>query len=340
MSKFAELIHVKKGLCGSAQLNRNTSPDQITAILSLIEDNCNMLKEISDALDTDGNLDSFLKNCQEEVVRSFLGADLLQLYKGVYFERGLGFQEMLKNLKNILKVPSQEQISAQARADFNQLTRRTDIDESFTQFLGRLKNEVAKFWTQEAYATVLVEERFKNSLRDIDKTFLLMLTHDKTGAQKLPYEAKMLDEKGLHKRNVNQVNQINAASQAEASVAALADSVTEFIRNEAELRRKEAENREKRDEKRWAEIEARIDSRLAHTSTAPFLPQPNMLQQPQFLPQAQMTPHPFYSQQVHNIEKVQPQQTRNPRPKPLKTACLECGSGFLFTENSWYTKQT
>ena len=97
MSKFAELIHVKKGLCGSAQLNRNTSPDQITAVLSLIEDNCNMLKEISDALGTDGSLDNFLKNCQEDVVRSFLGADLLQLYKGVYFERGLGFQEMLKN---------------------------------------------------------------------------------------------------------------------------------------------------------------------------------------------------------------------------------------------------
>ena len=340
MSKYAEIIHVKKGLYGTNQKSRNAGPDHVSAILSKIEGDCKMLGEIATSLDSDGGLDSFLQNCQEDVVRSYLGPDLLQLYRGVYFDRGLGFEKMLENVKNILKVPSAEQLTKQARSEFSQLTRRTDIDESFTQFLARLNSEVKKFCTQTAYGTTLVEEQFKNSLRDLDRTFLLMLTTDKTGTDKLNYEAKMLDEKGMHKRHVSQaeVHAVNAVSQAEASVAALADTVTEFIRNESEMRRREAKLREERDQKRWAEMDSKIEAlSRAHLYSQPIMNHAQHMHHAQIAPQVypvqhtQMPQTPVFTEKVHNIQKqINPQ---NPiKRKPVKIPCYDCGSRFHLTE--------
>ena len=341
MSNYAELIQVKKGLYGAGQINRNASPDHVCALLSSITEDCKMLGDVAKSLDEAGGLDKFLQNCQEDVVRSYLGSDLLQLYKGVYFSKGLGYEKMLENLTSILKVPSTEQLTKQARVEFNQVTRRTDIDESFTEFLARLNSEVAKFCNQTPYSTTLVEEQFKGSLRDIDKTFLLMLTHDKTGAQKLAHEAKMLDSKNLHKRHVQEVTAINAVSQAEASVAALADSVTEFIRNESDLRRREAEAREQRDQKRWAEMESKIET----LARANFYSQPHVMNHAQMVPQAQipqqaymiqskqMTQNPFQTQNVHNIAKTTDPTRSTFRRRPVKEFCFECGSRWHETKD-------
>ena len=343
MSKYAELITVKKGLYGRNQINRNTSPDHVSGILKNMTENCEMLKEIADALDTDGGLNKFLQTCQEDVVKSYLAQDLLNLYKGAYFETGIGYEKMVQNLKNILKVPTEEQVTRQARSEFSQITRRTDIEETFSDFLARLNSEVQKFCTQSPYNITLVDEQFKNSLRDIDRTFLLMLTHDKTGADKIKYEAKMLDAKNMHKRHPQEVHAINAVSQAEASVAALADSVTEFIKSESEARRKESELREERDQKRWAEMENRIEAltRANFFSQSQFSNQPQMMRQAQLnhmAPPTQTLAQPFYvpNNAPHNVNNIQntPKITNNPpKRKPVKTPCYECGSRFHLTKD-------
>ena len=139
MSKYAELLQVKRGLLGNHEISRSCSPAKLTELMPEIKGNCDLLKEIGDSLQTATELDAFVANCQEEIVRSFLAADLRNLYNGDYFKKGLTHTKMLENLKLVIGVQTEEQMKKAARSKFEGLTRRTDIQESFLQYLGRLE---------------------------------------------------------------------------------------------------------------------------------------------------------------------------------------------------------
>ena len=331
MSGFAEIIAIKKGLLGSGQINRNTAPSLVAEILGTIKQNCDLLTKVKTTLDTqkDGNLDCFVNSSQEDIFRSFLSSDLLQLYDGVYFKNGLGYDVMGSNLKSIIKLPTDDQKAKKARANFGSLVRRTDIDETFTSFLKRLKAEVAIFCKQEEYAQVLVEEHFRNSLREMDRDFLLMLsaTHNNTGVDKLKHEAKILDEKGLHKKVSREVKALTAISQAESSVAALTESVIDFLKEETQAR-KLRETREEQMRKEWADFQRTTQAQIAQALRMNIVP-PAPTQAP-----GQYTP-PTHNSQINNILKQNPGQKRLGFSNriPQKEPCWECGNRFHLTKD-------
>ena len=131
--------------------------------MGTIKNNCDLLTKVKITLDTqkDGNLDSFVTSSQEDIFRSFLSSDLLQLYDGVYFKNGLGYDVMESNLKSIIKLPTDDQKAKKARANFGSLVRRTDIDETFTSFLTRLNARDAKSFSWEDIQVPLIEEFLK-----------------------------------------------------------------------------------------------------------------------------------------------------------------------------------
>ena len=150
-------------------------------------------------------------------------------------------------------------------------------------------------------------------------------TITKTGREKLVLEAKLLDDKGLHTKNVKEVNALEMMSRAEGSVQALAASVEEFIRaqTQATARREESDNR------RWAELERKLETRLTRENDF-RAPSSNNFSAP--------NSNNFSARQaqVHQIPKIN--DTKQNRPnrtwrKRLEKPCFNCGDMYHLTED-------
>ena len=124
MSKYTEILAVKKGLlCKGDKISRQIGPTRLIEILTIVKANCVLLGEIADSVKGDADMGTFVSSCQEEIVRSFLGADLLNMYDGHYFKIGTGHEKMMDNVKLIIGVPSAKETERETRTNFQKMAR-------------------------------------------------------------------------------------------------------------------------------------------------------------------------------------------------------------------------
>ena len=233
------LLAMKSSLLGTPQIGLGHGRGAYLKVKTVIEGNIDQIREIGDAFKTgdgantavDRIIDSQVEKAQEQIIRSFLKPDLLGKYDGDYFCAGLGPTVMLTNLDNIVGTLSTREAEQQAEDEFMNMTRRADMNEPFTAFLGRLQKQANKFITDATYRDGRVEAQFQKSVREMDLTFLLCASATCTaiGIEKVVWEAALLDKKALHKRSERSVRSVQQGDPVAESVMALTRTVDAFI---------------------------------------------------------------------------------------------------------------
>ena len=239
MSEITTILAAKSALLGRGNIGRNCSPEKYVIFKGELDRNIDQIAAIGTGLLKGENpecaMDTLIKaqvkGAQEEIFRSFITRDLLEESNSEYFEYGLGHETMITNLEKIIKMPTAEELETKAIEDFDQMTRRVHLNESFEDFFKRLNTQVAKFCTAKEYADKLVTKQFKKSLREMDRNFLLVVgaTSEKTGVEKVKEEAKQLDSKEMHKMSDKSLHSIATNDRLESAMAELANTVNSVV---------------------------------------------------------------------------------------------------------------
>lgn len=120
--------------------------------------------------------------------------------------------ELYAILRELIGCPTKAEIVKKMKTQLHQLERRTELEEKFSTYLGRIKKLAEKITTKADTITYLVEEKFVSSLsaRELDFIQLQMVgdINDHTAQQ----VAKLLDEKRQNKRN-GTIASVNASDR-------------------------------------------------------------------------------------------------------------------------------
>ena len=154
-------------------------------------------------------LQTMIDQAKSEIVCSALKPDLLQLYEGTMFNARLSVDDLEANLKSVLGELTPQELKRKRKADFTQLTRRSDINEKFETFLNRLISKAAELSSNTEFQAELIAEQFESSLRPMDQEALdTFFESSKTGTELTLEQARLLDKKKFFKRSEVQTNQL------------------------------------------------------------------------------------------------------------------------------------
>ena len=347
------LLATKSLLFGTPQIGLGHDRVAYLKIKAVIEGNVAEIGDIGDAFKKgDGTNDpmdaiigSQVEKAQEQIIRSFLKKDLLDKYNGDYFCTGLGPAVMLSNLDNIVGTLSTREAEQQAENDFVGMTRRVDMNESFSDFLGRLQEQAKKFISDGTYRNGRVEAQFQKSIREMDQNFLLCAgaTCTKIGVEKVKWEAALLDKKSLHKRSEQSVRSVQEGDPVTKSVMALTRTVDAFIsRSEQKtdelavqigqmgMDHSRAWQAQAHENERMGRRLADMEQRLMSFASSPMVPQQptvHQLQMPKAMAQGQSkwpdTRGAFSGNM--GVDKGATGAARTKGGRRQKEPCFECG---------------
>ena len=219
-------------------ISRSTKPENLVKLLEKAEkpvnrfqlvSNCLVTKSANDSLSEDQKkanvkLTELVAELEREIFLSAIDNNLMMLFEGEYFNVDVTIEQMKSNLKEIIGVPDSKDEEKRQLEDFNSMSRRTEIDETFSSYLNRLKTKAALL-TKDSYADKLVEFQFGKMLREMDQSALDFHTLDQSGIALLDKQAELLDKMKMFRKKEVKVNSL------QDDVTILDSKLTEF-RNE------------------------------------------------------------------------------------------------------------
>ena len=194
---------------------RSTKPGQLAKLIENVMKPVNRFKLVADCLvtktgegeETNQKVLELMEELEREIFLSGIANDLKSLYQGEYFNCDVSIDQMKSNLEQVIGTPDAKDEERRHLEEFNTMQRRTEIDETFTSFLGRLKSKVAEV-TKDSYGDKLVEIQFERSLREMDQSALDFHTLQETGAALLLKQAEILDKMKMYRKKEVKVNSI------------------------------------------------------------------------------------------------------------------------------------
>ena len=316
-------------------IGRNFDREKYAQVKKRIQGNIGDIQETGDAflVGDSGPMDTLLAKrvirAQEEILLSFLKPDFLAEYGDEYFEIGLGHRKMLQNLDVIIGSPTEAEVEERAETIFEDMVRRTQMNESFSAFLGRLKLQAAKFITDGDYRAKRVAKQFKKSVREMDGNFLMFAEATNTVTDvmgKLDWQAGILDKKGYHKRSGTErsVRAVQDQNRVEDSIVALTEQISLVGAHLDGFRQEFAQEQKRQNERNDARF-CELERKVAHFSGSGF--------------SQNCAPFPNAGQMVaHHVSQPWPQSAPPATEKQKKTPgwqgkvtrqkmpCFECGS--------------
>ena len=196
-------------------ISRATKPGQLAKLIQNVEKPLNRFKLIADCLmtktedeeETNQKVLDLMVELEREIFLSGISKDLMSLYDGEYFNVDVDIDQMKLNLKQVIGSPDAKEEEKRHLEEFNSMQRRTEIDETFTSFLNRLKTKASEL-TADSYGQKLVEIQFERSLREMDQSALDFHTLDQTGGALLTKQAEMLDKMKMNRKKAVKVNSV------------------------------------------------------------------------------------------------------------------------------------
>jgi len=198
-------------------ISRATKPGQLAKLIQNVEKPLNRFKLVADCLttkieddeegETNQKLLDLMVELEREIFLSGISKDLVSLYDGEYFNVDVSIDQMKLNLKQVIGSPDAKDEEKRQLEEFNSMHRRTEIDETFTSFLDRLKAKAAEL-TADSYGQKLVEIQFERNLREMDQSALDFHTLDQTGTALLTKQAEMLDKMKMNRKKAVKVNSV------------------------------------------------------------------------------------------------------------------------------------
>lgn len=150
---------------------------------------------------------------EREIFLSAIHHDLRAIYDGEYFGLEISIEDMEKNLTSVIGAVDNRKLNQSQLANFEALSRRTDIQERFAAFLSRVETEAAKITTSD-FAENLIVMQFEKSLRPSDWEALeFRADMDKTGKDRVLHFAQTLDKMKIYEKTKAATHQI--ASQVD-----------------------------------------------------------------------------------------------------------------------------
>ena len=198
-------------------ISRATKPGQLSKLIQNVEKPLNRFKLVADCLitktedeeedETNQKVLDLMVELEREIFLSGISKDLVSLYDGEYFNVDVSIEQMKLNLKQVIGSPDAKDEEKRHLEEFNSMHRRTEIDETFTSFLNRLKTKAAEL-TADSYGDKLVEIQFERNLREMDQSALDFHTLEQTGAALLTKQAEMLDKMKMNRKKAVKVNSV------------------------------------------------------------------------------------------------------------------------------------
>ena len=197
-------------------ISRATKPGQLSKLIENVMKPVNRFKLVSDCLicktedseeETNQKVLDLMGELEREIFLSGLAKDLIALYDGEYFNADVSIEQMKLNLAMVIGAPDAKDEEKRHLEEFNSMHRRTEIDETFTSFLNRLKTKAAEL-TADSYGQKLVEIQFERNLREMDQSALDFHTLDQTGDALLTKQAEMLDKMKMNRKKAVKVNSV------------------------------------------------------------------------------------------------------------------------------------
>ena len=231
---YVQLAKVRDGLLFSKPLiTRLTKSSILNKKLELVTKQINRFNLMAGTLvvkaeaSGDENVDNMVTEFESEIFMSALSPDLLSSYDDEFFNSNLGIDEMTTNLKSIIGEPNEQELERQRLEDFHNMGRRTEINETFANFIKRLQAAAAEI-TKTDYAEKLVENRFDQSLRPMDKDALdFRADADKKGIARINHFAQVLDKMKMFAKSEVKTHHLEISESIEAKFEAMEKRLSE-----------------------------------------------------------------------------------------------------------------
>jgi len=153
-------------------------------------------------------LEALKTDFEREIFLSAIHPDLRAIYDGEYFGLEITIADMAKNLTSVIGAVDSRKMNQSKIANFEALSRRTDIQERFAAFLARIETEAAKI-TSSDFAENLIVMQFEKSLRPSDWDALeFRADMDKTGKDRVAHFAQTLDKMKIYEKTKAATHQI------------------------------------------------------------------------------------------------------------------------------------
>ena len=196
-------------------ISRANKPGHLAKLILNVEKPVNRFKLVADCLITkvedaeeaNQKVLDLMVELEREIFLSGISKDLVSLYDGEYFNVDVSIDQMKLNLKQVIGSPDAKEEEKRHLEEFHSMQRRTEIDETFTSFLNRLKTKASEL-TADSYGQKLVEIQFERSLREMDQSALDFHTLDMTGGALLTKQAELLDKMKMNRKKAVKVNSV------------------------------------------------------------------------------------------------------------------------------------
>ena len=271
IAKSRDSLMIKKPL-----ISRATKPEKLSKLINEIENSTKRFKLVATCLTTktgpDENEDKsaaqlvqLADEMEKDIFLSGLDPKLIELYDGEYFSTAISIDDMKSNLELIIGTVDPKEEEKRQIQEFNAMSRRVELNESFASYLKRLKTK-ANALTKTNYANKLVEVQFANSLRDMDQSALDFHALSETGITLVDRQAELLDKMNMFKKKEVKVNSI------QDQVRGLDSKLTEW---KTELKSELLEVSNQRYEKLLGDIDAKLNKLDVKKTSEDRAPPPN-----------------------------------------------------------------
>ena len=200
--------------------------------------------------------EDLIQAAKSDIFCSALKPEMLKLYDGSMFNTKMTIDDLEKNLKSVLGTLTPAEAKRQLKADFQKLTRRCDINETFESFLDRTIAKAKKLTQVPDFQNELVCDQFDSSLRPMDLEALDTFCESvNTGITLARDRAKLLDRKKYFKRSEVETHHV----ELQQANQILMEQVTDLTRKISSLE-SSTDNRNDVLSNQMAELMLKIDN--------------------------------------------------------------------------------
>ena len=231
---YVQLAKLRDGLLFTKPIIiRATKPAILKKKLDLVDKQINRFTLMANTLvvkaeaTDDGQVSGMVNEFEREIFMSALSPDLLGSYDDTFFNLEIAVDDMITNLKSIIGEPDDQEIEQQKLEDFHSMARRTEIKESFSNFIKRLEVAASEI-TKTEYSKKLVESQFDKCLRPMDKDALdFRADADKVGMDRTNHFAEVLDKMKMHTKAEVRTHHLEITESIEARFEAMEQRLSE-----------------------------------------------------------------------------------------------------------------
>ena len=200
--------------------------------------------------------EDLIQAAKSDIFCSAIKPEMLKLYDGSMFNTKMSIEELEKNLKSVLGTLTPGEAKRQLKADFQKLTRRSDINETFEAFLDRTIAKAKKLTNVQEFQNELVCDQFESTLRPMDLEAIdTFCESNNTGVTLARDRAKLLDRKKYFKRSEVETHHV----ELQQANQMLMEQVSDLTRKISSLE-SSADNRNDALSNQMAELMLKIDN--------------------------------------------------------------------------------